>query len=168
MLLSALWLASIVADLPAVDSGRKIGAVGAGFGLTVTELEAGDAFGSSVANVGDVDGNGLDNPVGSQPSGTLALIGLSTGLIGVPPCGIALPGWGLDGSVGELHPGAPIVNFSAELGPGPGQPVAFALTLPSEAVLAGESILAQGVFVTANPSAAVPLGRTEAIELRLD
>ncbi len=113
---------------------------------------------------------GVDNPLGTQPAGSLALLAISTQRAATPPCGVTLPGIGMAGPYG---PGELLISVSAPnpvivLGPqvwaGAGNPSAFNVAVPPITTLGGVRVYAQGgIFDPVFGGFAV----TEGFELKL-
>jgi plastocyanin len=114
---------------------------------------------------------GVDNPLGTQAPGSLALVVFSFDSDPAFPCGTLLPGFGMAG-VGELLidllPPNPVGPILAGVWAGPGQPAPLAFTLPANGGLVGRSVFAQGVLVdpTAPPGGG-RFGLAEAIALAI-
>ena len=95
---------------------------------------------------------GVDNPLGTQPAGSLAFLGVSTGPAPGFPCGLPLPGFGMSapGAVGELliNTGSP--GLLATLGPavwsGAGSPAGLDVVIPDNASLVGFGLNLQGLM----------------------
>jgi len=117
----------------------------------------------------------VDNPLGTQPVGSAALLFLSLRADPSFPCGTALPGLGMagGGAAGELlldlSPDSLILPISVGSSPwaGPGVPISFPLQVPVDAVLVGLQVHAQGAMVDGAPGAALPASITGAMRFRI-
>jgi hypothetical protein len=109
----------------------------------------------------------VDNPLGTQSTGSLPVIALSTVPLAAP-CGLALPGWGMDPAIaGELLIVAPYFYVAASAPwAGPGSPGVFPLPVPQDGTLLGASV-SQGALVDFAPAAPIFVGLTRGLELAL-
>jgi hypothetical protein len=119
--------------------------------------------------IGSVVTLGVDNPLGTQPAGSLPLLLLAFGL-DPSPCGLSIPGLGMAGSgaPGELHLAPGRLLGTVLLGPawtGPGNPAPIPVPIPADCSLIGASLYAQGLM--ANPIGPLVLGLARAAELRI-
>ena len=108
----------------------------------------------------------IDNPVGSQPAGSLAFLAVSNAPDPNFPGGTLLPGFGMLGATGELlidiAPPNPIQVLNA--GVWLGAPTPISITVPNDPGLACRSFFSQGLIF--NGSGAGPrFGLTRAIEV---
>lgn len=111
---------------------------------------------------------GIDNPVGSQPAGSLAALLLAFAADPAFPCGTSVAGWGMLGGPGELQVDtrAGLVTWAAGLAwGGAGSPVRVPVAIPRDASLVGRALFAQGAIVDPSPGAARPVGITDAMEI---
>ena len=87
------------------------------------------------------------NAAGMNPSTTSALVVLSPNAAPGWPCGQVLPG------IGELLISlSESVSTSFQPWSGPGQPTLTTIPVPSLAILVGQKVFAQGVFVDVDPA----------------
>ncbi|MEX1024836.1 MAG: plastocyanin/azurin family copper-binding protein [Planctomycetota bacterium] len=136
-------------------------------------------YGGSTNPVGSLQSTGLptlggtftlliDNPVGSQPTGSFAFLGISNAPDPNFPAGTLLPGFGMQGAFGELlisvAPPNPIQLLSA--GPWLGVPVPVNITIPNDAALMCRHFFAQGVMFNGSGFGA-RFGLTRAVEVVL-
>jgi hypothetical protein len=119
--------------------------------------------------VGTTMSFGVDNPLGTQAPGALAV--LAFGLLPAIafPCGALLPGFGMAGPLGELLLAQSAIAWTPIGGPwlGAGVPVPFQLALPPDAGLFGVGIFAQGLMLDLQPAAVTPRGFTTAVRLTI-
>lgn len=109
---------------------------------------------------------GVDNPSGTQPAASTAVLAISIPTAAPLACGPMVPGWGQNGGAGELllHPTAnPIILFGQNPWAGTGYPVPFALPIPNTNSLVGERFHVQGAILA--PGSSHPVGLTEGREL---
>jgi len=109
---------------------------------------------SGAPQVGTVMAFGVDNPLGTQPAGSLAFVGVSTApdaTFAATGTGFGIPGWGMSGPTGELLIAVGGPNPVLQLGPTPwagaGSPAAVNLPVPSIPSLIGVDVFSQGVIV---------------------
>jgi plastocyanin len=113
---------------------------------------------------------GVDNPLGTQPVGSLALLAVSTAADPAYPCGTPVPGYGMaaPGTAGELLIGLGGPNPLFVLGPavwgGAGTPAAIPVTIPSDPTLAGLAFYFQGLMADPTFTSGIPLAMTEGME----
>jgi len=110
---------------------------------------------------------GLDNPLGTQAPGALALLGLSSRPDPGFPCGSRVPRAGMAGGSGELLVAGDALVNAVGLWHGPGRPVETEVLLPANLALVGRTLYLQGALLDLRPRARVPLGLTEALELEI-
>ncbi len=117
---------------------------------------------SGTPNIGETFTLGVDNPIATQPPGSIAALVLS----GAPdpnfPCGTVAPGLGM---VGPYGPGEILVSVGA---PGSliilppqvwtGTPAGFPISIPTNPALAGAFIYFQGAIVEATGQFAITEG----------
>jgi len=107
---------------------------------------------------------GVHNPLGTQPAGSLAYLGVG-GAPAAYPCGDLVPNWGMAGAgaSGELllasAPEPILVGPTAWDGL---SPAPVALTLPADPAFAGQTIFVQGLMLDTS-GAQVGIGLTEAV-----
>ena len=113
---------------------------------------------------------GVDNPLGTQPAGSLAL--LAAGIAPDPsfPCGTIVPGGGMPGPYGD---GELLISVAGGLNPpfligpeswaGPGQPAVIDLPIPDHPALVEFPIYLQGLLV--EPGAGVAFSEAARIVL---
>jgi len=94
---------------------------------------------------------GVDDPLGSSPPGSVAVLLASLQADPAFPCGTALPGYGMAGPTGELLVNVLPPDPIAVLGPapwsGPGSPAAIAVPVPDDGGLLGLGLHFQGLVV---------------------
>jgi hypothetical protein len=110
---------------------------------------------------------GLDNPLGSQASGSLAMLGLSARADVHFPCGTRVPRAGMVRGPGELLIPADAEVRMVGAWRGPGQPLETELAIPADLALVGRALFVQGALLDLRPRTPVRLGLTEALELEL-
>jgi len=97
---------------------------------------------------------GVDDPLGSSPTGSLAFLLVSIAPDPNTPCGTALPGFGMSGPAGELLVGVLPPNPIVTLGPvawsTPGIPVSFPIPIPNDLSLAEVDLFLQGILASAS------------------
>ncbi len=124
---------------------------------------------SGDASVGSDLVFGLDNPLGTQTSGSNSLLGVSAFPDPSFPAGTPLPGFGMSGpgAAGELlislFPTPILLVGTAWLGPG--LPATATLSIPANPALAGLTIYTQGMIVDALATFGVGFGLTDAAEI---
>jgi PKD repeat protein len=114
----------------------------------------------------------LDNPLGTQASGSATQVHSSWTPDVNFPCGSLRAGFGMGGAgaPGEflLDARAPLARIYG--GPpwlGPGQPAEVTLRLPASASLAGRYLYLQGRLIDSTPGASVRIGLTDGLRLKL-
>jgi hypothetical protein len=110
---------------------------------------------------------GLDNPLGTQARGALALFAVSPRPDPHFPCGTLVPRTGMGRGPGELLLGGQPLVRTLGAWRGPGQPFAFDLTVPADSALIGRTFFLQGALLDLRPLARVPVGLTEALALEI-
>ena len=114
---------------------------------------------------------GVDNPLGTQSSGSLTVVYLSTAPDSAFPCGTLLSGFGMGGGAGELlidvSPPNPLRRIAGAAWSGPGVPASVAVRFPSDFALVGSTLYAQGLMIDASAPPGVARGLTNALELRV-
>jgi acetyl esterase/lipase len=121
-------------------------------------------------SVGETVRLGLHNPVGTQTTGALPLLFVSTGAAPGFPCGDPLPGFGMSGA-GELlidliAPALLSQVLTGSVWGGSASPAIVPVAFPADAALIGGRIFAQGLLV--DPSGlGVRFAVTDAIEFRI-
>ncbi|MEM7307639.1 MAG: plastocyanin/azurin family copper-binding protein [Planctomycetota bacterium] len=114
---------------------------------------------------------GVENPLGTQPAGSLAFLSVAAAPSFGFPCGLALPGFGMSapGAVGELLIDLAAPNPLETLGPvawaGTGTPAPFPVALPDNPVLVGFTLYFQGLMVDAGGTSGITLGATEGLQV---
>lgn len=111
----------------------------------------------------------VDNPLGTQAPGALAVLAVAFAPHAAFPCGQLVPGYGMSapGANGELLLDLGTVGLTLLAGPwaGVGQPVGFTLTMPPAPYLYGLPLYAQGLLLDLQPAATVPIGLTTGVRL---
>ncbi len=131
---------------------------------SLTLLDGAPAVGSSFEL-------GVDNPLGTQSFPSQGYVALATAPDPSFPCGTPVPGFGMagPGANGELLLSVagpnPFTVVTGSFWAFPGSPARVSISVPQDASLAGLPLFAQGVLLSLSPSAAVPLGLTEALAL---
>jgi len=116
---------------------------------------------------------GLDNPLGTQTSGTRTLLNISTAPEEEFPAGDLLAGWGMagNGAPGELliaySRGNPVVHLVGPEWAGPGTLALIPVAVPADPRLIGLTFYCQGLLVDPSASAGVRFGLTNALRLEL-
>jgi hypothetical protein len=112
----------------------------------------------------------VDNPLGTQTPGSLALLILGT-QPDRSPCGTPIPGYGMRG---QCAIGESLIDFAAPnalltRGPwlGVGAPVTFFLPVPFLDGLAGSTVYAQGLMIDLGPQESVAFGLTNALRIEV-
>lgn len=108
---------------------------------------------------------GVDNPLGTQPPGSFALLALSQTPL-ASPCGLSVPGLGMEGpyGVGELVLGAGfLLPFPPLPWSGAGQPTAFDVAVPLDYGLVGAEVHFQGVMLDPAQGFALTRGLTAVV-----
>jgi hypothetical protein len=111
---------------------------------------------------------GIDNPVGTQAAGSLALLALSASPDSNFPCGTALPGFGmLAPYTGELliHY-VPFLILSGPAWDGV-TPVPITIDFPNTSSVVGLELYVQGALLDATPGALHLVGLTDALRLKI-
>jgi hypothetical protein len=110
---------------------------------------------------------GVDNPLGTQPAGSLAILSFSLAPDANFPCGTVLGNFGMSGGPGELLISLAKANKIARLSgtwTGSGTPVEFPISIPADVALTGESFFAQGLILDPTVALGVKFGLTDALE----
>jgi len=110
----------------------------------------------------------IDNPLGTQAPGSLAVLAYAFTPAPGFPCGVLVPGFGMSGpgANGEILLGA----VELLIGPfwnGPGQPALMPLAVPDTLGLYGVPVYLQGAIVDFAPGAPVPIGVTTGVRVAL-
>ncbi|MCB9891443.1 MAG: hypothetical protein H6833_07340, partial [Planctomycetes bacterium] len=107
----------------------------------------------------------VNNPAGSQPSGSVAYL-----IVGAQPdpnfpCGTSVPGLGMLGGPGEvlIQLGPTAVVLGMVPWGGPTRPVQLPLPIPFDHALVGFPVYLQGLILDATPGASIPFGLTEGL-----
>ena len=94
---------------------------------------------------------GVDNPLGTQPVGSIPLLFVANAPALGFPCGLPLPGSGMGGGDGEvlisIAPPNPLLFLLGPVWTGAGNPAPFALMFPNKPSLIGQRIYVQGAMV---------------------
>jgi hypothetical protein len=91
----------------------------------------------------------LDNPLGSQASGSASLLALSLTAY-LSPCGLPIPGWNMDPNApnGELLAAEPyLLLLAGSPWTTPGSPSQFSFSVPNNPALLGQRVFAQGALL---------------------
>jgi len=108
---------------------------------------------------------GIDNPLGTQSPGALAVLGISPLPDSNYPCGTPVPRAGMAGGPGELLIQGTALIRNAGIWAGTGQPVPVDLAIPLDLALVGRTYYLQGALLDLRPRTRVRLGLTQALEL---
>jgi hypothetical protein len=113
---------------------------------------------------------GVDNPLGTQPAGSVA--GLMLSLIPAAdfPCGPQVPGFGMNapGAIGELLIDLTVgIPLPFVVWNGQGNAASFAIAIPVTPALVGLELFAQGFVADLNPAAPLAIGLTEGVAARI-
>lgn len=121
---------------------------------------------------GSVVGFGVDNPLGTQPPGTLPLLFLSRAPDSQFPCGTLIPGLGMSGpgAAGELlvDVGSDALVQQALVGAPwstPGEPVRLLVPVPALPALVGNHYYFQGLMWDPTNASGVRFALTNALEV---
>lgn len=126
---------------------------------------AGSMTVSGRAALGATVVTGIDNPLGTQAIGSIAVLALSPAALPTFPCGVPVAGFGMAGAGanGEiLIDPTSIELFFGPAWAGPGQPALIPLTIPHTLSFVGMPAFFQGALLDPSPFAAVPIGVTTA------
>ncbi len=121
--------------------------------------------------IGTVLTLGVDNPLGTQAAGSLPFVALALAPDPAFPCGTLVPGLGMGGTAELLInvlPPDPLDPIGGTPWTGPGSPAPVVVPVPNDPLLIGLSVFSQAVLVDPSPGASVPIGLTDALELRID
>ncbi|MEM7310974.1 MAG: CHRD domain-containing protein [Planctomycetota bacterium] len=121
-------------------------------------------------SIGTTTELGIDNPTGTQATGSLPFLAVSTTpdpLFTASGTGVQIPGWGMDGGPGELlistAPPDPTTTLTGPPWTGPGNPSPTPLAIPNEPALLGRSLFTQGTLL--DPTGTGPtIGLTNGVE----
>jgi hypothetical protein len=114
---------------------------------------------------------GVDNPLGTQPAGSVAILVVTPAADRDFPCGTLLPGFGMTapGTVGELL--LDLDGANTVLGPitwnGMGNHASFAIPIPVATDLVGAEFFLQGAVADLGGTSGIPVGLTEALAVRI-
>ena len=122
---------------------------------------------SGVPSLGSTIVFGIDNPIGTQSPGSIPALALAASPASEIPCGLIVPGLGMQGD-GEL-----LISLRSRIGPlavgfpwaGPGMPSPIALGIPADPSLLGLTIYAQGIMYDPTVALGVDFALTDAVEL---
>jgi len=113
---------------------------------------------------------GVDNPYGTQNPGAIPIIVLSQGPAPNTPCGLPVPGVGMNGGGSELliRPGAFMLRpaLVGSAWPGPGVPAQVTFPIPNIPAVLGHSLWSQGFLF--DPTSGLRLSFASGFELRFD
>jgi hypothetical protein len=112
---------------------------------------------------------GLDNPLGTQASGSIPLLLGSWTPAGPPPCGRLAAGRGMSapGAPGELLILPPLGLWTGPPWIRPGTPTPIELTIPARTSLVGKTFFVQGRLLDRTPNAPIPHALTDGFALTL-
>ncbi|MEO0652251.1 MAG: hypothetical protein AAFZ65_16375, partial [Planctomycetota bacterium] len=122
---------------------------------------------SGAATLGNSITVALDNPLGTQGPGSLAYYSVSLGSQPLSPCGLLVPGFGMQGpgAAGEFllsyAPG--LLLFDRFAGVWDGTPVENSFDVSSNPSVLGLEFFAQGLLLDPSPSTNVTFGLTNAV-----
>jgi plastocyanin len=146
---------------------------------TATEYGCGTNPSGSLAlvagapSIGTTFTMGVDNPLGSQPAGSLAFLAVSLRADPNYPCGTQVPGFGMSGpgAFGEVLVGIqapdPVLLVGPAVWTGAGSPAALNLPLPADPALVGQQLFLQGVLIDATFTSGVTYALTNGIEVTM-
>jgi plastocyanin len=95
---------------------------------------------------------GVDNPLGTQPAGSLAFLAVATQPAAGFPCGLVLPGIGMPGPYGNgellisIAAPNPLLVLGPQLWAGAGTPSPFVVGIPANPSFVGAHFFFQGVL----------------------
>ena len=114
---------------------------------------------------------GVDNPLGTQPPGSVAFLRVTLAPASGFPCGLIRPGFGMTGpgADGEILIvlSQTVVGLGPSVWAGPGVPAPFDLVVPNDPSIAGVCGYAQGILIDSTAAFGVPFGLTEAVSFCL-
>jgi len=116
---------------------------------------------------------GLDNPLGTQTSGTSTLLNIALAPDEEFPAGDLLPAWGMagPGATGELllsySHGNPVAHLLGPDWTGPGSLALISVPIPADPRLIGVTVYAQGLLLDESASTGVRFGLTNALRFVL-
>ncbi|MSR61621.1 MAG: VCBS repeat-containing protein [Planctomycetes bacterium] len=128
---------------------------------------------AGTAAIGQTFTFGLDNPLGTQTSGTRTLLNIATAPDEEFPGGDLLPSWGMAGrgAAGELllsySHGNPVAHLAGPDWAGPGTLALIPVAVPADPRLIGLTVYLQGVLVDPSASLGVKFGLTNALRIEL-
>lgn len=125
---------------------------------------------SGNGSIGALTVLGVNNPLGTQPPGSFALLAVSVLADPNFPAGTPLPGFGMSApaSFGELLIALPQeLLLGPSLWAGPSFPSAFPIGIPQNTNLIGAQIHFQGLIVDPAASLGVTFGLTEGLRLTI-
>ncbi len=112
---------------------------------------------------------GVDNPVGTQSAGSVALVAISVGTWPTFPCGINVPTLGMNGPGELLIQTGPLILrpllVGGSLWAGPGMPAPVDFVIPVVPSIVNFFLYAQGLMLDLSPGATVKLGLADAYRL---
>ena len=114
---------------------------------------------------------GVDNPLGTQPAGSRTVVFVCNAPELGYPCGVVIPGKGMDGGDGErlvdMTSPNPLRKLIGSPFGGPGNPGQAVFQVPPSITLVGMQIYCQGYVFDASGSLGVHMGLTDALKLTL-
>lgn len=117
---------------------------------------------------------GVDNPLGTQLSGSIGAVYLTTAAdpafpCGTPAFGLAMSGPGTPGELlVDVSPSAFVGVYVTGIWNGPGQPATTSIAFPNLPTILGGTFYAQGVLVDPSGLGTVALGATEGLRMTVE
>ena len=111
----------------------------------------------------------ITNPLGNQNPGTQVYVALAFEPTKNAPCGLLVPGWGMQAGVGELLLDVPSL-FSIQVAqPWTGFPTIHPVSIPNDPQVQGARFFAQAFLLDGSqPASPFGVGLTEAIEILVE
>lgn len=110
---------------------------------------------------------GVDNPLGTQAAGSLAILSFAKAADANFPCGTLVSNYGMAGGPGELLirlAGAQKLTRLSATWAGAGTPAEFPVPIPADTALMGSSFFAQGLILDPTVAQGIKFGLTNALE----
>ena len=110
---------------------------------------------------------GVDNPLGTQPAGSLSLLILAAAPNPAFPCGTSLAGFGMasPSAPGELLVRPPWTPVFGPAWQGAGNPAPFTLPIPALCLFSGVDLYAQGAIFDPAATTGIDLALGEAVKI---
>jgi PKD repeat protein len=114
---------------------------------------------------------GLDNPLGTQAPGSVTVLFICNAPEVGYPCGVLVPGKGMDGGDGErlldMNAPNPLRRMVGTPWGGPGVPGQVLFTLPPDPMHVGMEVYCQGYIFDLTASQGIRMGLTDGLKLTL-